>query len=332
MMMKHKIIIGDSRGMKEIEDDSVHLMVTSPPYYGVPMWQKFLKNIGVEYIGPSHSQRKKLPKKEVIKNNKEGEKIFHDYLDRVWKECYRVLVPGARCAINVMNIHNSTHGIWFNTDEIRKRMFDIGFVQREEIIWLKEGQQHHSPMGSAFYPWGTLLTNLIEHIMIFQKPGKRDVSKVPKDIKEKSKLLWRELRDWTDKNVWVMKAASATKEKHLAPYPLEVPWRIIKLYTFIGDTVLDPFLGSGTTTQAASILKRNSIGYEIDESFLDIIKKKVRMSELTIGMEPVEFEKREQDVFKVIRQGKEHTMDVSFKKKKEKKLPPGFMNLNRWFK
>jgi DNA modification methylase len=240
--MKYTLIIGDSRNMKEVPSESVHFAVTSPAYFGVPMWSKLLKDIGAEYIGPDDERRKtgKMKAIEVIQNNKKSEKIFHDYLAETWKECWRVLVPQGRLAVNVMNVNNSTHGMWFNTDEVRKRMFEIGFVQREEIIWLKKGQQHHSPMGSSFFPWGTLLTNLIEHIMVFQKPGKRDLSGIDK---EKSRLTWKELRDWTDCNVWTMKAASARTESHIAPFPIEIPTRLIKLYSFIGDTILDPYVG-----------------------------------------------------------------------------------------
>jgi DNA modification methylase len=253
----HKVIFGDCRNMPEIDDNSVHLMVTSPPYYNAPF----------DYPG-----------------------LFKDYTDFLGlikafaKELYRVLAPG-RIAVFVtddMLVNGEKYPI---VADITRIMLDSGFRYRDKIVWKKpEGYtrisrrsgvllQHPYPM--YFYP-----DNLQESIIIFQK-GKFDysyVKKLPPEMRNASKISVAEF----NKEKWNLTVWEITNvlplpgrlEEGIAAFPEEIPWRLIKLFTFVGETVLDPFLGSGTTMKVAKQLGRNSIGYEIDLELKPVIMKK----------------------------------------------------------
>jgi len=253
--------------MSEIPDNSIHLVITSPMYYGAPAWTEFIKKYSLE----------KEDKKEEFK-------IFHKYLYPVWEESYRVLVPGGKLVINVMDIDGKAdlYGRWMNSTEITVKCQDIGFVVREDIIWMKF-LQHKSPCGSYPKPFGVVWTNLYEHNLVFQKIGSRDYSNMDPEIKKESLLGKREW-EWLRENFWKMQSASAKREQHVAPFPLELPKRFIKLLTYKNDIVLDPFLGSGTTMLAARQLRRNCVGYEINNSYLPIILEKTGSKQRLFGV------------------------------------------------
>jgi site-specific DNA-methyltransferase (adenine-specific) len=256
MKTKHKIIIGDSRDMREIQDASVHLVVTSPPY-----WQ--LKDYGSE--------------KQIGYND-----TYEDYINNLnlaWQECYRVLQEGCRLCINVgdqfaRSVYYGRYKIIPIRTEIIKFCETIGFDYMGAIIWQKPTTMNTtggaSVMGSYPYPRNGIIKIDYEFILIFKKPGL--TSKVSREIKEKSKLTKEE---WNDYFSGHWNFGGERQDKHLAMFPEELPKRLIKMFTFVGDTVLDPFLGSGTTTLAAKNLERNSIGYEVNEEFLNVIKDKV---------------------------------------------------------
>lgn len=252
----HKIIIGDSRQMDEVKNESVHLVITSPPY-----WQ--LKDYGVkEQIGYNDS--------------------YQDYIDnlnKVWKECYRVLSPGCRLCINIGDqfaraiIYGRYKVIPIRT-EITKFCESIGFDYMGGIIWQKvttcKTTGGATVMGSYPYPRSGIIKIDYEFILIFKKLGKDP--NVSAEIKEKSKLTQEEWNEYF-KGHWNF---PGEKQKgHIAMFPLELPRRLIKMFSFYGDTVLDPFSGSGTTSKVALDLGRNSIGYEINKDFLETIKEKI---------------------------------------------------------
>ena len=256
----HKIIIGDSRKMKEIPDSSVHLVITSPPY-----WQ--LKDYGSEnQIGFNHSYE------EYINN-----------LNLVWNECYRVLHNGCRLCINIgdqfsRSVYYGRYKVIPIRTEIIKFCEIIGFDYMGAIIWQKPTTMNTSGgasvMGSFPYPRNGIIKIDYEFILVFKKPG--EAPKVSKELKEKSKLSKEEWNEYFNGH-WNFNGERQTE--HLAMFPEELPKRLIKMFSFVGDTVLDPFLGSGTTMLAAKNLGRNSIGYEINPDFLNIIKKKVGIDE-----------------------------------------------------
>jgi len=263
MKTTHKIIIGDSRWMKEIADESVHLVITSPPY-----WQ--LKDYGNGMqIGFNDSYE------EYINN-----------LNLVWNECHRVLHKGCRLCINIgdqfaRSVYYGRYKIIPIRTEIIKFCESAGFDYMGAIIWQKVTTCHTTGgatvMGSFPYPRSGILKLDYEFILIFKKYG--ESPKVSKEVKEKSRLTQEE---WGQYFTGHWNFPGEKQDKHLAMFPEELPRRLTKMFSFVGDTVLDPFLGSGTTSLAAKNLNRNSIGYEINEEFLPVIKEKLGLRQRTI--------------------------------------------------
>ena len=260
------IIIGDSRNMQELNDESVHLVITSPPY-----WQ--LKDYGNgSQIGFNDS--------------------YEDYINNlnlVWKECYRVLHKGCRLCVNIgdqfaRSVYYGRYKVIPIREEIIKFCETIGFDYMGAIIWQKVTTCNTTGgatiMGSFPYPRNGIIKLDYEFILIFKKLG--DPPKVGREIREKSKLT---LEEWNEYFYGHWNFPGERQDKHLAMFPEELPKRLIKMFSFVGDTVLDPFLGSGTTCLATKKLDRNSIGYEINEDFLPIVKEK-----LNIGKKPEDFE------------------------------------------
>lgn len=258
MSTKHKIIIGDSRNMAELEKESVHLIVTSPPY-----WQ--IKDYGTKnQIGFNDSYEEYISK-----------------LNEVWSESYRVLEPSCRLCINIGDqfaraITYGRYKIIPIRTEIIKFCESIGFDYMGAIIWQKMTTMNTSGgasvMGSYPYPRNGHIAIDYEFILLFKKLG-RSKKNVPKIIKEKSALSNEEWRKYFTGH-WNF-AGEKQNGGHIAMFPEELPRRLIKMFSFIGENVLDPFLGSGTTTKVARELGRNSIGYEINKKFLSIIEEKV---------------------------------------------------------
>ncbi|OIO73609.1 MAG: DNA methylase N-4 [Elusimicrobia bacterium CG1_02_37_114] len=256
MKTVHKIIIGDSRKMQEVRDASVHLIVTSPPY-----WQ--LKDYGSnEQIGFNHSYE------EYINN-----------LNLVWNECHRVIANGCRLCINIgdqfaRSVYYGRYKVIPIRIEIIKFCETIGFDYMGAVIWQKVTTCNTtggaSVMGSFPYPRNGILKLDYEFILIFKKQG--DTTSVTHEIKEKSKMTTEE---WNQYFSGHWNFAGEKQGKHLAMFPEELPKRLIKMFTFVGDIVLDPFLGSGTTALAAKNLSRNSVGYEINGDFLPFIKERI---------------------------------------------------------
>ncbi len=255
-----RIIIGDSRKMIEIDDNSVDLVVTSPPYWHI-------KDYGAPgQIGYGES--------------------LHEYLKdlyRVWKECYRVLKPGRRLAINIgdqfaRSIIYGRYKIIPLHAEFIAQCEDIGFDFMGSIIWQKKTTMNTTGganvMGSYPYPPNGMIEIDYEFILIFKKPGKS--GRISKEIKEKSKLTKEEWKEYFYGH-WYF--GGARQIEHEAMFPEELPKRLIRMYTFVRDTVLDPFLGSGTTVKAALSLNRNAIGYEINDKFLEVIKEKLGLKQ-----------------------------------------------------
>jgi len=253
----HKIIISDSRNMKEVTDRSVHLIITSPPY-----WQ--IKDYGTkEQIGFGENYN------EYVNN-----------LNKVWKECYRVLYNGCRLCVNIGDqFLRAIHYGRYRVVPIREEIINyctkkLGMDYLGAIIWQKRTTTNTtggaSVMGTFPYPRGGIISIDYEFILIFKKLGTGP--KVLKDIKEKSKLTTKE---WSQYFQGHWNFNGEKQINHIAMFPSELPHRLIKMFSFIDDTILDPFLGSGTTMRAAIKLNRNSIGYEINPKFLPIIKEKI---------------------------------------------------------
>jgi modification methylase len=258
----HKIIIGDSRWMNDVSDESIHLIITSPPY-----WQ--LKDYGNgKQIGFNDTYE------EYINN-----------LNLVWSECNRVLHKGCRVCVNIgdqfaRSVYYGRYKVIPIRTEIIKFCESSGFDYMGAIIWQKVTTCHTTGgatvMGSFPYPRSGIIKLDYEFILIFKKYGNQP--KVSEKIKDQSKLKHEE---WNQYFTGHWNFSGEKQDKHLAMFPEELPRRLIKMFSFIGDTVLDPFLGSGTTSLAAKNLNRNSIGYEINEDFLSIIRDKVGLKQDT---------------------------------------------------
>lgn len=275
MNTSHKIIIGDSRKMKEIKDESVHLIITSPPY-----WQ--LKDYGSkDQIGFDDTYE------EYINN-----------LNLVWNECYRVLNKGCRLCINIgdqfaRSVYYGRYKVIPIRTEIIKFCETIGFDYMGAIIWQKITTTNTtggaSIMGSYPYPRNGILKIDYEFILIFKKIG--ESPKVSREIKERSKMTQKE---WNEYFTGHWNFNGVKQIDHIAMFPEELPKRLIKMFSFVGDIVLDPFLGSGTTSLVSKNLERNSVSYEINEDFLSVIKNKLGVNEKNMFDEAqIEFIKRE---------------------------------------
>ena len=260
MKTVHKIIIGDSRKMKEVPSESVHLIITSPPY-----WQ--LKDYGNG--------------KQIGFNDSYEEYINH--LNLVWNECHRILNKGCRLCVNIgdqfaRSVYYGRYKIIPIRTEIIKFCEIAGFDYMGAIIWQKVTTCHTTGgatvMGSFPYPRNGILKLDYEFILIFKKYG--NPPKANKEIKEQSKLTKDE---WNQCFTGHWNFPGEKQDKHLAMFPEELPKRLIKMFSFVGDTVFDPFLGSGTTCFAAKNLNRNSIGYEINEDFLRTIEQKLNIKQ-----------------------------------------------------
>lgn len=245
-----KIYVKNSRMMNDLPDNSIHLMVTSPPYFDTKMYSR-------------------EPIENDLGNIHDIDEWF-EKISEVWKEVYRVLQPGRKAFINIMNLPIRLENGGFRTLNLVGRTIDacekIGFIFKRDIIWHKTNAVR-AHFGTYPYPGGILINNMHEFILEFDKPEKKGFLKydhLTKEIKEQSKLdkeFWLSIKK---SDVWVMKPqGSGDRRNHIAPFPYELPYRLIKAFSYIGETVLDPFVGSGTTLLAAADLKRNGIGYEI---------------------------------------------------------------------
>jgi len=266
MKTTHRIVFGDSRYVNDIPDKSVHLIITSPPY-----WQ--LKDYG-------------------DKNQLGFYDSYEDYINNlnlVWLECSRVIHDGCRLCINIgdqfaRSVYYGRYKIIPIRTEITKFCECIGLDYMGAIIWQKVTTCNTTGgatvMGSFPYPRNGILKLDYEFILIFRKLG--TTPKVDIETKEKSRLSDSE---WNEYFSGHWNFPGEKQNGHLAMYPEELPKRLIKMFSYVGDTILDPFLGSGTTSLAAANLGRNSIGYEINENFEKTIREKLHIDHKTMFSE-----------------------------------------------
>lgn len=253
---KHTIINGDSRQMSELKDESVHLITTSPPY-----WQ--LKDYGTENQIGFHDDYE----------------TYINHLNLTWQECFRVLHKGCRLCINIgdqfaRSTYYGRYKIIPIHTEIIKFCEMLGFDFMGQIIWQKATTMNTSGgasiMGSYPNPRNGIVKLDFEYILLFKKQG--NAPKPTKEQKDNSAMTNEEWNTYFNGH-WYF--SGAKQDKHLAMFPEELPHRLIKMFSFPGETVLDPFMGSGTTGLAARNLNRNSVGYEINPDFIQIIKEKI---------------------------------------------------------
>lgn len=238
------IIASSCENMKDIPNNSLHLMITSPPY-----------NVSKEY---------------------DSDLSLNEYLSLLkncFTEAYRVLVDGGRACINIANIGRKPYIPL--SDYVSKIMIEIGFNMRGEIIWNKSaGAGISTAWGSFQSASNPILRDVHEYILIFSKGNyKRERDKEEKELR-KDNITKEEFIEWT-KSVWTMNTESAKRIGHPAPFPEELPNRLIKLFSFTNDIVIDPFMGSGTTAIAAIKNNRNFVGYEINEEYINLANNRI---------------------------------------------------------
>ena len=239
------IILNSCQKMAELPDNCVHLMITSPPY-----------NVSKEY---------------------DEDLSLEDYLKMLrdaFTETYRVLVNGGRACINVANLGRKPYIPL--SDYISKMMIETGFNMRGEIIWNKAASASPS---TAWGSWQSaanpILRDIHEYILVFSKGlYKRERSKEEMQTKQDT-ITKEQFMEWT-KSIWTMNAESARRIGHPAPFPEELPYRLIQLYSFTGDIILDPFMGSGTTAVSAVKSHRNYVGYDISEAYTALANARIK--------------------------------------------------------
>lgn len=270
----HRIFFKGSWDMCELEDSSIDLVVTSPPYPMIEMWDSLFTSLDPE-IG------------KALKNN-EGRRahiLMNDELNKAWKEVDRVLAPSGIACINIGDATRKIGDgfrLYSNHTIIASYFLEMGYQAMPLIIWKKRSTKPNKFMGSGMLPSNAYATLEHEYILIFRKGDNRKFLPVQRDRRRKSAYFWEERNQWFS-DTWELKGefqklnGNDLRERSAA-FPFELAYRLINMYSIIGDTVLDPFLGTGTTSIAAICAGRNSAGYEVDKRLKDIIDSRVMSS------------------------------------------------------
>jgi modification methylase len=280
MHTEHKIILGNSQQMPELQDDSVQLMVTSPPYPMIKMWDALFAEADPK-IAKLWQKLEADCREETVRQIYDA---MHCYLGKVWRETFRVLVDGGIAVVNVGDATRTVNGkfqLYPNHSRIIETCEKIGLTTLPYILWKKPTTKPKYKgkgafLGSGFLPPNAYVTLDCEFILIFRKGNLRKFP--PHDeLRYESKFTKAQRDEWFSQ-IWTLKGTRQTVsqlERRTAAFPDEIVDRLIKMFSVKGETVLDPFLGSGTTTKMASENERNSIGYETDPNLLPIITKKI---------------------------------------------------------
>lgn len=265
----HKLHLGDARDLSMIDEESIELVVTSPPYFDIKDYENGTG--GEDQLGDIEKYEQ-----------------FNDEIDKVWKQCYEKLVPGGRMCVVVGDVLRSRsdygrHRVLPLHATIQEHCTDLGFDNLAPIIWYKIGNASLEAGGNARflgkpYEPGAVIKNDIEYILLFRKPGgyrspstaERILSLIEADRHQK---MFRQL--WDDIN-------GEPQTDHPAPFPAELAERLIRMFSFVGDTVLDPFAGSGSTAVGASRCGRDSISVELEEDYFEVAKSRIEKERGTL--------------------------------------------------
>ena len=274
MNTSHRILFSDAKRMEAVSSESVDLMVTSPPYPMIQMWDSLFS---------SQSQAVKAALKKG--DGSEAFEWMHQMLDPVWAEVYRVLKTGGFACINIGDAVRTLKGnfaLYPNHVRILQKLLSMGFTVLPDILWRKQTNTPNKFMGSGMLPAGAYVTLEHEYLLIARKGSKREFNIEPeKKNRRQSAIFWEE-RNVFYSDVWLdIKGTGQrlnNREARLrsAAYPFEVAYRLVNMYSVKGDTVLDPFAGTGTTMLAAMTSGRNSLGYEIDASLRETIQDQTK--------------------------------------------------------
>lgn len=257
----HHVVIGDSRKMTEVPDASVHLVVTSPPYPLIELWDDLFLQMGCKSF-----------------------EEMHGCLAEVWRECFRVLVDGGLACINIGDALRKVDDVFQlfpNHVKVTEACERLGFTTLPYILWKKPTRKPNAFLGSGFIPPNAYVCLDCEFILIFRKGQPRAFP--PKDLVRYASHYTKAERDAWFTQIWTMpgvRQENGQLNRRAAAFPEQIAYRLIRMFSVIGDTVLDPFLGTGTTMKVAMELERNSIGYEIDKRLLPTIESRLSSSGL----------------------------------------------------
>ncbi|UJG42911.1 MAG: site-specific DNA-methyltransferase [Candidatus Heimdallarchaeum endolithica] len=272
MQTTHEIIYSSSSSLPSILSSSVDLVVTSPPYPMIEMWDELFFNLNPDI----ESSLTSYPSSAF--------ELMHLELDKTWTEIDRLLKPGSIVCINIGDATrkiNCNFALYSNSSRIIRKFLELGYFCLPSILWRKQTNSPTKFMGSGMLPPGAYVTLEHEHILLFRKGSKREFNSPESKLnRRRSAYFWEERNLWFS-DIWEFKGVSQKLNSEVlrsrsAAYPFELAFRLINMFSVQGDTVLDPFLGTGTTTLAAITSCRNSIGVEIDKNFKSIILESIR--------------------------------------------------------
>ena len=269
MRTEHSLYFSDSRKMNAISSESVHLIVTSPPYPMIEMWDELFRRSAT------------INKALGSGDGPQAFELMHQSLDPIWEEVQRVLVPGGIACINIGDATRTIKdrfALYSNHTRIAAKILSLGLSNLPIILWRKQTNAPNKFMGSGMMPPGAYVTLEHEYILVFRKGDKRLFERPSeKTNRRQSAYFWEERNQWFS-DVWMdlkgtrQKTADKALRQRSGAYPFELAYRLICMFSVMGDVILDPFMGTGTTLFAAAATARNSIGYELDKAFRDPIR------------------------------------------------------------
>ena len=263
----HKLLIQDARIIVPLPDAYVRLVVTSPPYPMIKMWDDIYAR-----------QNKRIRRALATEKGNHAFELMHGVLDRVWKEVDRTLAPGGICCINIGDATRTIGGhfsLYPNHQRVQQQFLKLGYQCLPSVLWRKVTNAPNKFMGSGMMPPSAYVTLEHEWILIFRKNGRRRFESDEEQLnRQASAYFWEERNVWFS-DLWQLPGTAqqlnlSGRRSRSAAFPFELPYRLINMYSVKGDTVLDPFLGTGTTMFAAMVSERNSIGIEIDENLRNL--------------------------------------------------------------
>ena len=269
----HQICFSNAENMEAIDSESINLVVTSPPYPMIEMWDQSFSAWDANIAGAINAD-----------DGNRAFSLMHQCLDRVWRQLQRVVAEGGIVCVNIGDAVRTIKGnfkLYPNHVRIISIFNKLGFSLLPVIIWRKPTNSPNKFMGSGMLPPNAYITLEHEYILVFRKKTKRSViTDIEKNARYESAYFWEERNKWFS-DVWTdlvgssQKLANGENRSRGANYPLELPYRLIQMFSIKGDRLLDPFLGTGTTMIAAMCSGRSCIGYELDSSFKPVILQKI---------------------------------------------------------
>jgi DNA modification methylase len=272
METRHRVVVGDARDLDRVADDSVELVVTSPPYPMVELWDDCFADLDP-----------RIGRRLEAGDGRGAFDLMHEQLSKVWAEVDRVLVDGGIACVNVGDATRTVGDafrVYQNHSRIVEAFESLGFDPLPEVLWRKPVNSGTKFMGSGMLPPNAYVTLEHEYVLVFRAGPERRRFEPGADRRYASAYFWEERNRWfsdvwTDVNGELQALDHGDLRERSAAYPVEIPYRLINMYSVRGDTVLDPFWGTGTTSLAAMAAARHSVGYEIEPAFADLFEERV---------------------------------------------------------